>query len=113
MVYTVNEPAAVGALLALRDEGKENHVLIISIDGSCAGVSRVAAGEVDAISMQYPHRMAILGVDAVVEYSKTGNRPQNTPGLDFHDTGVTLVTQHPAPIVPSITAEQALNECWA
>lgn len=113
VVYTVNEPAAAGAYSALEDAGKENDVLIVSVDGSCEGVGRVAAGEIDATSMQYPHKMAALGVDAVVEYSKAGRKPQNTPGLDFHDTGVTLVTQHPTPAVPSITAEQALNECWA
>ncbi|MDE0139262.1 MAG: substrate-binding domain-containing protein [bacterium] len=113
VVYTVNEPAAAGAFLALKDAGKENDVLIVSIDGSCEGVGRVATGEIDATSMQYPHKMATLGVDAIVEYSKTGRTPENTPGLDFHDTGVTLVTQHPTPGVPSITVEQAQNECWA
>lgn len=113
VVYTVNEPAAAGAFSALEDAGKEDDVLIVSVDGSCEGVSRVAAGQIDATSMQYPHKMAVLGVDAIVEYSKTGRMPQNTLGLDFHDTGVKLVTQHPTPAVPSITAEQALNECWS
>ena len=113
VVYTVNEPAAAGAFLALQQAGKENDVLLVSVDGSCEGVGRVDSGEIDATSMQFPHKMAVLGIDAVVEYHKTGNKPQNTSGLDFYDTGVALVTQHPTPVVPSITAEQALNECWA
>ena len=38
--------------------------------------------------------------------------PGNTPGLDFHDTGVTLVTDRPVPGIPSISSERALMECW-
>ncbi|MDE0438528.1 MAG: substrate-binding domain-containing protein [bacterium] len=105
-VYVVNEPTAAGVFAALKEVGKENDVLVVSIDGSCEGVGRIAAGEIEATSMQYPHRMAILGIDAVVEYSKTGRKPRG-----FYDTGVMLVTQHPAAEVTSITAEQALNEC--
>ena len=112
VAYTVNEPAAAGAFTALEQIGKENDVLIVSIDGSCEGVGRVATGEIDATSMQYPHKMASLGIDTVVEYSKTGKKPANTSGLGFYDTGVTLVTKDSIAEVPSITPERALNECW-
>jgi len=112
LVYTVNEPAAAGAYMALEDASKENDVLVVSIDGSCEGVGRVASGEIDATSMQYPHRMALLGIDAIVEHSKTGIKPENMSDLGFYDTGVTLVTQHPTTAIPSITPKQALNECW-
>ena len=112
VAYTVNEPVAAGAFAALEQIGKENDVLIISIDGSCEGVGRVTTGEIDATSMQYPHKMASLGIDTVVEYSRTGKKPDNTSGLGFYDTGVTLVTKDPIAEVPSITPERALNECW-
>ncbi len=112
VVYAINEPAAAGASAALRGLGVQDDVLILTIDGGCEGVRNVAAGEIGATSMQYPLRMASLGIEAVVEFLTTGARPENTPGLDFHDTGVTLVTDEPVPGIPSIGAEQALNECW-
>ena len=112
VVYVVNEPAAAGALEALRALGVENRVLMVSVDGGCAGVREVAAGAIGATAMQYPHRMASLGVEAVVEFHRTGRRPERPPGPGFHDTGVTLVTDQPVPAIPSISAERGLMECW-
>lgn len=57
-------------------------VVIVTIGGGCPGVRSVAAGEIGATSMQYPPRMASLGIEAVVEFLTTGGRPENTPGLD-------------------------------
>ena len=112
VVYAINEPAAAGAYEALRGLGVEDDVLIVTIDGGCEGVRSVAAGEIGATAMQYPVRMASLGIEAVVEFSTTGATPENTPGLDFHDTGVTLVTEKPVPGIPSIGADAGLSECW-
>ena len=112
LVYAINEPAAAGAYAALRALGVVDSVLIVTIDGSCSGVSRVAAGEFGATVMQYPLRMATLGVEAVVQFFETGRLPANTPGLDFHDTGTALVTDVPTPGVPSIGTGRGLSECW-
>jgi len=62
--------------------------------------------------MQFPLLMASMGVEAVVKYAQTGEKPQNTPGLDFFNTGVELVTDKPVEGVPSITSEEALKKCW-
>ena len=70
------------------------------------------AGPLCATAMQFPVRMARLGVEAVVEFVRTGRKPVNTPGLDFHDTGVTLVTDEPARSIPSISAKRALKDWW-
>ena len=37
LVYTINEPAAAGAYTALKAAGKEKDVVIVSVDGGCAG----------------------------------------------------------------------------
>ena len=37
VVYTINEPAAAGAYNALKKAGKEKGVIIVSVDGGCAG----------------------------------------------------------------------------
>ena len=56
LVYTINEPAAAGARLALDAAGSE--ALIVSIDGGCPGVENVQDGVIGATSMQFPLLMA-------------------------------------------------------
>lgn len=112
VVYALNEPAAAGAHAALQAVSREKDVLIVSIDGGCEGVAKVAAGTLGATAMQFPLRMAHLGVEAAVDYVRTGRLPERTPGLDFYDTGVTLVTDAPVPGIPSISAARGLQECW-
>ena len=112
VVHTINEPAAAGAYEALKAFGKEDDVLIVSVDGGCPGVKNVAEGVIGATSMQFPLKMASLGVEAIAEFAKTGKKPENTEGLDFYNTGVMLVTDEPMMGVPSISSEEALKLCW-
>ena len=37
LVYTINEPAAVGAYQAIKAAGKEKDITIVSVDGGCRG----------------------------------------------------------------------------
>jgi fructose transport system substrate-binding protein len=112
VVYTINEPAAYGAYQALQAAGKESGVLIVSVDGGCAGVKQVADGIIGATSQQYPVKMASLGVQAIVDLVKNGEKPKVTDGLDFFNTGVALVTDKPATGVDSITTKDASSICW-
>ncbi|MGB0733825.1 MAG: sugar ABC transporter substrate-binding protein, partial [Pontibacterium sp.] len=95
VVYTINEPAAAGAYEALKSAGRTDDVLIVSVDGGCPGVQNVQYGVIGATSMQFPLRMASMGVEAVLEYVKTGKKPQTSEGLDFVNTGVELITDSP------------------
>ena len=112
VVYTINEPAAAGAYEALKSAGKENDVLIVSVDGGCPGVKNVAAGVIGATSMQFPLKMAAMGVEAVKTYTETGAKPEPSPGLDFYNTGVELITDKPVEGLPSKTSEEGLKQCW-
>lgn len=112
VVYTINEPAAAGAYEALKSVGREKGVLIVSVDGGCPGVRNVQDGVIGATSMQFPLLMAAMGVEAVKKYATDGTKPQATPGLDFVNTGVELVTDKPVPGLPSITSAAALKKCW-
>ncbi|RCW27124.1 mannose-binding protein /fructose-binding protein /ribose-binding protein [Ciceribacter lividus] len=112
VIHTINEPAAVGAYQALKAVGKENDVLIVSVDGGCPGVKAVAEGQIGATSQQYPLLMASLGIEAIAKFAKDGTKPQPTEGKDFFDTGVALVTDKPAEGVPSIDTKEGLNKCW-
>ncbi|MGX5667778.1 substrate-binding domain-containing protein [Rhizobium daejeonense] len=112
VIHTINEPAAVGAYQALKAVGKEGDVLIVSVDGGCPGVKSVAEGQIGATSQQYPLLMASLGIEAIAKYAKDGTKPQPTPGKSFFDTGVSLVTDKPAPGVESIDTKVGTDKCW-
>ena len=112
LVYTINEPSAAGAYGALKAAGKAKDAIIVSVDGGCPGVKNVAAGIIGATSQQYPLLMASKGIEAAVEYAKTGKKPEPTPGLDFFNTGVSLVTDKPVEGVPSISSKEGLAKCW-
>jgi fructose transport system substrate-binding protein len=56
--------------------------------------------------------MAQLGVEAIAKFKKTGEKPQVTPGLDFYDTGVALVTDKPVDGLKSITVAEGEKLCW-
>ena len=107
LVYTINEPAAAGAHQALKAAGKDKGVLIVSVDGGCAGVKNVQAGIIAATSQQYPLKMASMGVDAGVAYAKTGKKAHG-----YTDTGVTLITDKPMAGVPSKDTKVGMELCW-
>jgi fructose transport system substrate-binding protein len=107
VVYTINEPVARGAYVAMAAKNRQGQILLGSIDGSCAGVRDVKEGKVGATSMQFPKAMAERGVDAVVEFVKTGKRPTG-----FVSTGEELITDRPQPGLASRDSTAALTSCW-
>jgi len=112
VVYTINEPAAAGAYEALRALGREDEVLVVSVDGGCPGVQNIKDGVIGATSQQYPLLMASLGVEAIATFAETGETPAATEGKDFFDTGVALVTDQPAEGVDSIDTDEGMALCW-
>ncbi|MGX9733516.1 substrate-binding domain-containing protein [Janthinobacterium aestuarii] len=107
LVYTINEPAAAGAYKALKAVGKEKNVMIVSVDGGCAGVRDVKAGVIAATAQQYPLNMAGLGVEAGVEYAKNGKKASG-----YVDTGVTLISDKQQAGIESRDTAFGLNSCW-
>ncbi|MER8594853.1 substrate-binding domain-containing protein [Mesorhizobium sp. M1182] len=106
-VYTINEPAAAGGYAALKSFGKEADVMLTSIDGGCAGVRDVKAGKIAATVMQFPYKMAAMGVDAVVDYAASGKKPSG-----FVNTGSFLITDKPVEGIDSKDTEWGLKNCW-
>ncbi|MNN29101.1 D-ribose transporter subunit RbsB [compost metagenome] len=106
-MYTINEPAAAGAYKALKAVGKEKNVMIVSVDGGCAGVRDVKAGVIAATAQQYPLNMAGLGVEAGVEYAKNGKKASG-----YVDTGVTLISDKQQAGIASRDTAFGLNSCW-
>ncbi|WP_128380051.1 sugar ABC transporter substrate-binding protein [Streptomyces cavernae] len=107
VVYTINEPAALGAYTALKAKGREKDVLIVSVDGGCTGTTAVKDGKIAATSQQYPLKMAAEGVKAVVTYAKDGKKASG-----YTDTGVTLISDKPQDGVASKDTAYGLENCW-
>jgi fructose transport system substrate-binding protein len=111
LVYSINEPSGVGAAEALEAAGVK--ATIVSVDGGCEpGITSVKSGVIGATSQQYPLEMAKLGVEAIAKKVRDNVDPEVTPGLDFYDTGVKLVTDKPVEGVESITTAEAEKICW-
>ena len=85
LVYSINEPAGVGAAEALEAAGVK--ATIVSVDGGCdPGITAVKSGVIGATSQQYPLDMAKLGVEAIAKKVRDERRSRGhlRPGLLRH-----------------------------
>jgi fructose transport system substrate-binding protein len=112
VVYAINEPAAEGAYNALKAAGKQSQVAVYAIDGSCSGLKLVGSGEFTADAVQYPGKMAALGVDSIAKLARGGSKPSVTQGKDFFDTGTALVALKSYSGVTIQSPTDAASACW-
>jgi fructose transport system substrate-binding protein len=112
VVYAINEPAAEGAYAALKAAGKQDQVKVFAIDGSCSGLKLVTSGEFAADAVQYPGKMAALGVDSIAQLARGGSKPGVTSGKSFFDTGTALVATKPYSGVTIESPSQGAGACW-
>ena len=85
-VFTVNESATIGMLLALQDVNKAGKVKFIGFDVSPILIDAMRAHQLDGVAVQNPMRMGYLGVKTMVDHLR------GKPVERRIDTGVTLVT---------------------
>jgi fructose transport system substrate-binding protein len=107
VVYTINEPMAVGAAAAIKAANLGHDVIVVSIDGSCAGVQAVKDGQIGATVMQFPSKMGQMAVDAIKTYVETGAKPTG-----IIDTGTTLITDATVEGITAQTTDWGLQNCW-
>jgi fructose transport system substrate-binding protein len=112
VVYAINEPAAEGAYNALKAAGKTGRVAVYAIDGSCAGLKLVSSGEFAADAVQYPGKMAALGVDSIAKLARGGSKPAVTNGKTFYDTGTALAATKSVGGLTVQTPAAAASACW-
>jgi fructose transport system substrate-binding protein len=109
VVYTVNEPAAFGAIAALKAAGRaEGDVIVVSVDGGCKAIKDgVRPGDIDATAQQYPQNMAREGVESLADAARGGQKPSG-----YLNTGVELITGDPVPGVGSRSVAFGVRNCW-
>jgi fructose transport system substrate-binding protein len=109
VVYTVNEPAAFGAIEALKAAGRSmDDVIVVSVDGGCEAIKNgVRSGDIDATAQQFPQNMAREGVLALAGAGRGEPVPSG-----YLDTGVQLITGDPAPGVEARDVAYGVRNCW-
>jgi ribose transport system substrate-binding protein len=86
-IFTPNESATAGMLLALQDIGKAGKVTFVGFDASQVFIDAINANQLHGIVVQNPFNMGYLGVRSIVDHL------QGKPVEKRIDTGVTMVTR--------------------
>lgn len=74
-IFAINDPAALGARAALEKAGKTAQVKIIGFDGQPEGKQAIKDGKIYADPIQFPDKMGVQIVDAIVRHSKGEELP--------------------------------------
>src|SRR5262245_8792786 len=74
-IFAINDPAALGARAALEKAGKTQQVLIVGFDGQPEGKQAIKEGKIYADPIQFPDKMGVQIVDAIVRHSKGETLP--------------------------------------
>ncbi len=74
-IFAINDPAALGARAALEKARKTDKVLIVGFDGQPEGKQAIKEGKIYADPIQFPDKMGVEIVTAIVKYSKGETLP--------------------------------------
>jgi ribose transport system substrate-binding protein len=74
-IFAINDPAALGARAALEKAGKTQQVVIIGFDGQPEGKQAIKDGKIYADPIQFPEKMGVQIVDAIIRHSKGETLP--------------------------------------
>ena len=85
-IFTPNESATDGMVLALQDMGKAGQVKLVGFDASPSLIAAMRNGHLHGLVLQNPVRMGYLGVKTMVAHLK------GEPVEKRVDTGVVIVT---------------------
>ena len=69
-IFAINDPSALGAYAALEKAGKADQVVIVGFDGQPEGKQAIKDGKIYADPIQFPDRMGVQVVQAIVRHSK-------------------------------------------
>jgi ribose transport system substrate-binding protein len=75
-IFAINDPAALGARAALEKAGKTDQVVIVGFDGQPEGKQAIKEGKIYADPIQFPAKMGVQIVDAIIQQSKGETLPR-------------------------------------
>ena len=74
-IFAINDPSALGARAAVENAKREKDVVIIGFDGQPEGKQAIKEGKIYADPIQFPDRMGIEVVNAIVKHSRCEELP--------------------------------------
>jgi len=74
-IFAINDPSALGARAALEKAGKADQIVIVGFDGQPEGKQAIKDGRIYADPIQFPDKMGVQVVDAIVRHSKGETLP--------------------------------------
>ena len=74
-IFAINDPAALGARAALEKAGKAQQIVLVGFDGQPEGKQAIKDGKFYADPIQFPDKMGVQIVDAIVRHSKGETLP--------------------------------------
>lgn len=74
-IFAINDPAALGARAALEKAGKTRQIVIIGFDGQPEGKQAIKDGKIYADPIQFPDKMGVEIVRAIIAHSKGETLP--------------------------------------
>jgi ribose transport system substrate-binding protein len=77
-IFSINDPSALGARAAMEKAGRAERIVLVGFDGSPEGKAAVKAGKIYASPIQFPDRIGIETVRAIVRHFKGEALPTET-----------------------------------
>jgi ribose transport system substrate-binding protein len=74
-IFAINDPAALGARAALEKAGRTDQIIIVGFDGQPEGKQAIKEGKIYADPIQFPDKMGVQIVDAIIQHSKGETLP--------------------------------------
>lgn len=74
-IFAINDPTALGARAALEKAGKTDQVILVGFDGQPEGKQAIKDGKIYADPIQFPAKMGVEVVKAIVKHSKGEELP--------------------------------------
>ncbi|MCP5520485.1 MAG: substrate-binding domain-containing protein [Verrucomicrobiales bacterium] len=77
-IFAINDPSALGARAAMEKAGKAGQIVLVGFDGSPEGKAAVKAGKLYASPIQFPDRIGVGTVQAIMRHFKGEALPPET-----------------------------------
>lgn len=74
-IFAINDPSALGARGAVEKAGKADNIIIVGFDGQPEGKQAIKDGKIYADPIQFPDRMGVEVVQAIVDHSNGNEVP--------------------------------------
>ena len=74
-IFAINDPSALGARAAMEKAGRAGQMVLVGFDGSPEGKAAVKAGKIYASPVQFPDRIGVETVRAIVRHFKGEELP--------------------------------------